>query len=87
MLEGLFGGFGGFFFFFFIFFFFFVKVVDPAQYLIGHVNAIYKFSLEISLSNRDPSWGGPIELFLLPASAPQLWDGAYKRTLAVNHKE
>ena len=40
----------------------------------------------------DPSWRGPIELFLVPASAPQLvwyvlsclWDGAYKRTLAVN---
>ena len=44
----------------------------------------------------DPSWGGPIELFLVPASAPQqvyqrpwyvlscLLDGAYKRTLAVN---
>ena len=44
----------------------------------------------------DPSWGGPIELFLVPASAPRLvkqrswyvlsflWDGAYKRTLAVN---
>ena len=43
----------------------------------------------------DPSWSGPIELFLVPASAPQLvqqrlwyvlsclWDGAYKRTLAV----
>ena len=46
----------------------------------------------------DPSWGGPIELFLAPASAPRLvqrpwyvlsclWDGAYKRTLAVNRKE
>ena len=47
----------------------------------------------------DPSWGGPIELFLIPASAPRLvqqrpwyvlscqWDGAYKRTLAVNRKE
>ena len=47
----------------------------------------------------NPSWGGPIELFLVPASAPQLvqqrpwyvlsclWDGAYKRTLAVNWKE
>ena len=40
----------------------------------------------------DPSWGGPIELFLIPASAPQLvlsclWDGAYKRTLAVDRKE
>ena len=44
----------------------------------------------------DPSWGEPIELFLVPASAPRLvyqmpwyvpsclWDGAYKRTLAVN---
>ena len=47
----------------------------------------------------DPSWGEPIELFLVPASAPRLvyqrpwyvlsclWDGAYKRTLAVNRKE
>ena len=44
----------------------------------------------------DPSWRGPIELFFVPASAPRLvqqrpwyvlsclWDGAYKRTLAVN---
>ena len=43
--------------------------------------------------------GGPIELFLVPASAPRLvqqrlwymlsclWDGAYKRSLAANHKE
>ena len=41
----------------------------------------------------DPSWGGPIELFLVPASAPRLvyqrpwyvlsclWDCAYKKTL------
>ena len=43
----------------------------------------------------DPSWGEPTELFLVPASAPQrlwyvlscLWDGSYKRTLAVNRKE
>ena len=47
----------------------------------------------------NPSWGGPIELFLVPASAPRLvqqwlWyvlsclsDDAYKRTLAVNWKE
>ena len=47
----------------------------------------------------DPSCGGRIELFLVPASAPRLvkqrpWyvlsclrDGAYKRTLAVNRKE
>ena len=42
--------------------------------------------------------GGPIELFLIPASAPKLmqrrlryvlsclWDGAYKRTLAAAQK-
>ena len=47
----------------------------------------------------DPSCGEPIELFLVPASAPRLvqqrpwyvlsclWDGAYKITLAVNRKE
>ena len=40
----------------------------------------------------DPSWGEPIELFLVPASVPRLvhqrlWDGAYKRTLAANRKE
>ena len=47
----------------------------------------------------DPSWGGSIQLFLVPASAPRLvqqrpwyvlsclWDVAYKRTLAVNRKE
>ena len=39
--------------------------------------------------------GGPIELFLIPASTPQLalyvlsclWDVAYKRFLAANQKE
>ena len=47
----------------------------------------------------DPSWGGPIELFLVPASAPRLvkkrpwyvlsclWNDAYKRTFAANQKE
>ena len=42
----------------------------------------------------DPSWGGPIELFLVPASAQRLWyvlsclwDDAYKSTLAANRKE
>ena len=47
----------------------------------------------------DPSSGGPIELFLVPTSAPRLvqqrlgyvlsclWDDAYKRTLAINQKE
>ena len=47
----------------------------------------------------DPSWGGPIELFLVPASASRLvqqrpwyilsclWDDAYKKNLAANRKE
>ena len=47
----------------------------------------------------DSSWGGPIEVFLVPGSDPRLvqqrpwyvlsclWDGTYKRTLAVNRKE
>ena len=47
----------------------------------------------------DPSWGGPIELFLVPASVPRLvkqrpwyvvsclWDGAYKRIPAANWNE
>ena len=40
----------------------------------------------------DPSWGGPIELFLIPTSASRLvlscmWDDAYKRTFAANQKE
>ena len=50
----------------------------------------------------DPSWGGHVEIFVVPASAPRLvyqrpwypwyvlsclWDGAYKIILAVNRKE
>ena len=43
----------------------------------------------------DPSWGGPIKLFLVPASAPQrpwyvlscLWVGSHKSTLVDNRKE
>ena len=42
----------------------------------------------------DPSWGGPIELFLVPARASvtkavvcAILSGAYKRTLAANRKE
>ena len=46
----------------------------------------------------DPSWGGPIELFLVLASFHDwcnkgcgmyypVWDDAYKRTLAANRKE
>ena len=46
----------------------------------------------------DPSWGGPVELFLSfqpvlldwcnkGCGMCCLWDGAYKRTLAANRKE
>ena len=46
----------------------------------------------------DPSWGGPIELFLVPASAPRLigvtkavvcaiLSVGWKRILAANRKE
>ena len=41
----------------------------------------------------DPSWGGPIELFLVPVVLHDwcnkgcLWDGAYKRIFAANQKE
>ena len=46
----------------------------------------------------DPSWGGPIELFLVQpvlhdwctkgrGMCYPVWDGAYKRTLAANRKE
>ena len=60
-------------------------------YGIVHINAHGAMGRRI-----DPSWGGPIELFLVPASAPPLvyqrpwyvlsclWNGAYKRTLAAN---
>ena len=55
-------------------------------------------SLMGALGRRmDTSWSGPIELFLVPASAPVLqrlwyvlscqWDDAYKRTLATNRKD
>ena len=45
---------------------------------------------------RSITHDGPIELYLIPASAPHtilkavvscLWDGSYKRTLAANQKE
>ena len=46
----------------------------------------------------DPSWGGPIELFLVQPELHDwcnkgrgmyypVWDDAYKRTLAANRKE
>ena len=52
------------------------------------------FALGAMGRRTDPSLGGPTELFLVPVSAQRLWyvlsclwDGAYKRTLAVNRKE
>ena len=51
------------------------------------------------MGRRIDTHGEPIELFLIPASAPRLvkqrlwyvlsclWDDAYKRTLAANWKE
>ena len=41
----------------------------------GMLNNLYGFGLRARLpifSRIDPSWGGPIELFLVPAGAPQL---------------
>ena len=55
-------------------------------------------SLMVRLVVGSILYGGPIELFLVPASAPRLlqqrpwyvlsylWDDAYKRTLAANGK-
>ena len=41
---------------------------------------------------RSIPYGGPVEVYLIPASAPWyvlscLWDSVYKRTLAANQKE
>ena len=67
--------------------------------LFTHTAVVRAFAHGAMGRGIDPSWGGPIELFLVPASAPELvkqrlwyvlsclWDGAYKRTLAVNQKE
>ena len=74
--------------------------VMPIGYLGARCSSVVRAFAHGAIGRRiDPSWGGPIELFLAPASAPRLvyqkpwyvlsclWDGAYKRTLAVNRKE
>ena len=62
-------------------------------------SVVRAFAHEAMGCQIDPSRGGPIELFFVPASAPRLvyqrlwyvlsclWDCAYKRTLAANQKE
>ena len=62
----------------------------------GRSSEVERLLMDAMGCRIDPSWGGPIELFLVPASAPRLveqrpwyvlsclWDDAYKRTLAVN---
>ena len=63
-------------------------------------SSVVRAFAHVAIGRRiNPSWGGPIELFLAPASAPRLvyqkpwyvlsclWGGAYKRTLAANRKE
>ena len=63
------------------------------------IYVVKSFALGAMGRRIDPSWGGLIELFLVPASVSRLvlqrpwyvlsclWDDAYKRTLAVNRKE
>ena len=73
----------------------------------GCSSVVRAFAHGAMVRRINPSWGGPIELFLVPASAGMfifnndvsvinihpwyvlscLWDGAYKRTLAVKQKE
>ena len=38
----------------------------------GHSSVVRAFAHGAVCHQIDPSWGGPIELFLVPASAPQL---------------
>ena len=60
------GGFGGGMYFLFLFFGCFC--------LFGaRCSSVVRAFAHGAMGNRiDPSWGGPIELFLVPASAPQL---------------
>ena len=37
-----------------------------------HVAVVRAFAHGVMAHRIDPSWGGPIEIFLIPASAPQL---------------
>ena len=66
----------------------------PRNYISFHIRSsvVRAFARHAMGRRIDPSWGGPIELFLVPASAPRLvcqrlwyvlsclWDGAYKKT-------
>ena len=46
-----------------------LQLVDRVHYVPSVVRA---FAHGVMGRQIDPSWGGPIELFLVPASAPQL---------------
>ena len=57
-------------------------------------NSVVRAFAHVVMGRRiDPSWGGPIGLFLIPAAQRLwyvlscLWDDAYKRTLDANRKE
>ena len=60
-----------------------IKVWDILEYCMHHVDDTiqtppreysYRHCVVclMTSSEQDPSWGGPIELFLVPASAPRL---------------
>ena len=45
------------------------------SFLPGHPLAsepLFSFCIQIGRDQIDPSWGGPIELFLIPSSVPRL---------------
>ena len=78
----------------------YVSVVRGGSIWVQRCSSVVRAFARGAMGHRiDPSCGGPIELFLVPASAPRLmyqrawyvlfclWDGAYKRNLAVNRKE
>ena len=78
-----------------------VVAKQPTSFVFGaRCSSVVRAFAHGAMGRRiDPSWSGPFELFLVPASAARLvyqrpwyvlsclWDGAYKRTLAVNRKE
>ena len=74
------------------------SVVKWCKYIVGaRCSSVVRTFAHGAMGRRvDPSWGGPIELFLVPASAPRLvnqrpwymssclWNDAYKKSLAAN---
>ena len=71
-------------------------VLPPTIFWEQDVAPWYKHSLMVLWVIGSILHGGPIELFLVPASAPRqrlwhvlscLWDDAYKTTLTANQKE